>query len=157
MSATMLVLSGCGHNVVQFTSGKHFDFGVTASGDVPVFGFKYTDGQTVTAAVKEKTLVNVTIDDNIDGKTSTKEGAATSGKVTGILMSTGDQTNGYVVDVVKALAEKDVEAAKKAAVKADVNHIVDAKVVDGKMEVQEIKINQPIVDGKAADAVEGTK
>ena len=94
-----LLVSGCGHNVATFSKGVRAVVGVNPDTYTLSVGFDY--GENVTLAVKEKTKAVYTGETTGGaGSTETASGEITTGSRLSI--QTGDQTNGYVVELEKA-------------------------------------------------------
>lgn len=94
-----LLAAGCGHNVATFSKGVRAVAGINPDTYTLSVGFDY--GENVTIAVKEKAEASY------HGETTGNAGSneELSGEVvTGSRLSiqTGDQTNGYVVELEKA-------------------------------------------------------
>jgi hypothetical protein len=66
----ILLLTGCGHNVLTFSSGKYLNLGVDPN--TGKTGVQYIDGEQVTVVEKDNATLTVDIEDSIDA----------SGKVT---------------------------------------------------------------------------
>ena len=98
-----LLVSGCGHNVATFSKGVRAVVGVNPDTYTLAVGFDY--GENVTLAVKEKTKAVYTGETTGGaGSTETASGEITTGSRLSI--QTGDQTNGYVVELEKAKASQ---------------------------------------------------
>ena len=136
----IVLFSGCGHNTLTYMSGKRTEFGVTMNAQgYPVLGYDNFEGEALAYVMKDNTLVNVSMSDNSE-TTANKEGIKdTPNKIKGLMIYTGSQTTGYDVDLAEAIAKYDVEKAKEVANKKNVL-VVDAKVKDGKLEVNEVKL-----------------
>lgn len=155
--AALLALAGCGHNVANYTNGDHTAFGVTMTeSGYPIFGFKRTSGENLTVAVKDNTLVNVSLENGAaasgGGESATSNATGSTSRVSGLLMYTGDQTTGYDVDMAKAVAEFDTQAAKKIAAKQNAT-FVDGKLdKNGKFVVTEVKLGKAQAKADSASA-----
>lgn len=94
-----VMLTGCGHNVATFSKGIRAVAGINPDTYMLSLGFDY--GENVTIAVKEKAEAEYqgeTSGDAASAETSTG-GVKTGSK---LKLKTGDQTNGYVVDLEEA-------------------------------------------------------
>ena len=114
-SVLALLAAGCGHNVATFSKGVRAVVGVNPDTYTLSVGFDY--GENVTLAVKEKTKAVYT------GETTGGAGSAetTSGEITTgsrLSIQTGDQTNGYVVELEKAkVSQLNTQPPPEAATK----------------------------------------
>lgn len=68
----ILLLTGCGHNVLTFSSGKFLNLGVDPN--TGKTGVQYVDGEQVTVVEKDNATLTVEIEDALDadGKTTRK-------------------------------------------------------------------------------------
>jgi hypothetical protein len=68
----VLLLTGCGHNVLTFSSGKFINIGVDPN--TGKTGVQYIDGEMVTVVEKDNATLTVDIEDSIDadGKVTRK-------------------------------------------------------------------------------------
>jgi hypothetical protein len=68
----ILLLTGCGHNVLTFSSGKFINIGVDPN--IGKTGVQYIDGEMVTVVEKDNATLTVDIEDSIDadGKVTRK-------------------------------------------------------------------------------------
>jgi hypothetical protein len=68
----ILLLTGCGHNVLTFSSGKFINIGVDPN--TGKTGVQYIDGEMVTVVEKDNATLTVDIEDSIDadGKVTRK-------------------------------------------------------------------------------------
>ena len=95
--------AGCGHNVATFSKGVRAVAGINPDTYTLSVGFDY--GENVTIAVKEKTkAVYAGETTGGAGSVETASGEITTGSRLSI--QTGDQTNGYVVELEKAKASQ---------------------------------------------------
>ena len=126
-AAVLAVLAaGCGHNVATFSKGVRAVVGVNPDTCTLSVGFDY--GENVTLAVKEKTKAVYT------GETTGGAGSAetASGEITTgsrLSIQTGDQTNGYVVELEKAKASQ-----LNARPQPEADSPVPASPADGELE-----------------------
>lgn len=144
----LFALAGCGHNVVNYTNGEHFSMGITMSeSGYPIFGVKRTNGENLTAAVKDNTLLNVSLENGMDssGGSTADQAANLTGKtsrLSGMLLYTGNQTTGYDVELAKTIAEKDVAAAKKILAKKNATYVEGKLDENGAFVVTEVKLGE---------------
>ena len=143
-AAVVMLAAGCGHNIVNYTNGDNTAFGVTVSeSGYPIFGFKRMSGENLTAAVKDNTLVSVSLENGAaasGGKEAATAAAGQTARVSGLLMYTGDQTTGYDVEMIEAIAGYDVEAAKAAAAKRNATWVEGKLDENGRLVVTEVKL-----------------
>jgi hypothetical protein len=68
----ILLLAGCGHNILTFSSGKFLNLGVDPN--TGKTGVQYVDGEQVTVVEKDNAVLTVEIEDALDadGKTTRK-------------------------------------------------------------------------------------
>jgi hypothetical protein len=86
--------AGCGHNAVLYSDGVGVELGFVPEQYQVALNFRY--GKIFSAAVREKTRVTLTTDASNDCDSRSKTGVKTS-----LSIETGDQTNGYTVDLEK--------------------------------------------------------
>ena len=84
---SVLLLSGCGHNMVTYGNGIMLQ--TTVNPETYTVGLSIRYGKILTVALRENTKVSV--------DTETTE----SGVTESIYIETGDQLNGYYVDALK--------------------------------------------------------
>jgi hypothetical protein len=89
----LLLLTGCGHNVLTFSSGKYLNFGVDPN--TGKTGIQYIDGEQVTVVEKDNATLTVDIEDSIDAS-----GKVTR-KVSRITYEIKEQITGSDVDLEK--------------------------------------------------------
>lgn len=99
-----LLLTGCGHNAIVYGDGIGLEVGFVPDQYQVAVTFRY--GKILSAAVKEKAEVSLETDTGNVGSLETSAVQTDTKVKTKLLLKTGDQVTGYVVD----LAE--VEAAK---------------------------------------------
>lgn len=92
--AAVLLLTGCGHNVLTFSSGKYLNFGVDPSTNK--MGVQYVNGEQITVVEKDNATLTVEMKDTLDA-----DGKRTQ-KVSKITYVIKEQITGSDVD----LAEK---------------------------------------------------
>lgn len=68
----LTLLSGCGHNVLTFSSGKYLNLGVDPGTNK--LGVQYVNGEQITVVEKDNTILTVEMKDVLeaDGKTTSK-------------------------------------------------------------------------------------
>lgn len=91
--ALMLVtaLTGCGHNVMSFSSGKYLNLGIDPN--TQKLGVQYINGEHITVVDRENCKIEVEMKDSLDA-----DGKKTS-SVHKITYTIGSQVNGYTVDL----------------------------------------------------------
>ena len=93
-----VVLSGCGHNAVQYSDGIGLEVGFIPEQYMLAVNFRY--GKIFSAVVKEKTEIEL----KAEAKNAAGTGAESvtdTGVASTLTIKTGDQTTGYVVDLEK--------------------------------------------------------
>ena len=68
----ILLLTGCGHNVLTFSSGKYLNVGYDPG--TSKLGIQYVDGEQITTVEKDNSKLTVEMSDTLDanGKVTTK-------------------------------------------------------------------------------------
>lgn len=89
----ILLLTGCGHNVLTFSSGKFINIGVDPN--TGKTGVQYINGEMVTVVEKDNATLKVDIEDSIDA-----DGKVTR-KVSKITYEIKEQVTGSDVDMKK--------------------------------------------------------
>jgi hypothetical protein len=89
----VLLLTGCGHNVLTFSSGKFLNIGVDPN--TGKTGVQYINGEMVTVIEKDNATLKVDIEDSIDA-----DGKVTR-KVSKITYEIKEQVTGSDVDMKK--------------------------------------------------------
>jgi hypothetical protein len=89
----LLLLTGCGHNVLTFSSGKFLNIGVDPN--TGKTGVQYINGEMVTVIEKDNATLKVDIEDSIDA-----DGKVTR-KVSKITYEIKEQVTGSDVDMKK--------------------------------------------------------
>lgn len=89
----ILLLAGCGHNALVFSSGKYLNFGVDPN--TGKIGVQYVNGDQLTVVEKDNAKLTVKLQDTLDadGKKTTR--------ISKIEYEIKDQTTGYDVDLAK--------------------------------------------------------
>jgi hypothetical protein len=88
-----VILTGCGHNVLTFSSGKFLNIGVDPN--TGKTGVQYINGEMVTVVEKDNATLKVDIEDSIDA-----DGKVTR-KVSKITYEIKEQVTGSDVDMKK--------------------------------------------------------
>ena len=96
----ILLTAGCGHNAVSYFNGADLSVEPSMENGVSAH-LRY--GQAVHIAMKEKSKVRIALTQDLAGS------AAQSGEKLEISFETGDQTNGYVVELEKLRSAKSVQ------------------------------------------------
>ena len=96
----LLVLTGCGHNIVTYGDGIGFE--TTFRPDNGNFGIVLRYGKVLTATVRENVTVEMTGEGSGGGEAEGKAAASSSAS---LKLTTGKQVNGYTVDAIRAKAE----------------------------------------------------
>ena len=96
--AAVLLLTGCGHNVLTFSSGKYLNFGVDPSTNK--MGVQYVNGEQITVVEKDNAKLTVGMSDTLDS-----DGKKTA-KVSKITYEIGEQITGSDVEAMKVSAGK---------------------------------------------------
>lgn len=87
----MLLLTGCGHNVLTFSSGKYLNFGVDPGTNK--MGVQYVNGEQITVVEKDNATLTVEMKDTLDN-----DGKRTQ-KVSKITYEIKEQITGSDVDM----------------------------------------------------------
>lgn len=82
----LLILTGCGHNVLTYSAGKYLNLGVDPN--TQKAGIQYVDGEQITVVEKDNTKLTVEMRDSLDA-----DGKQTS-KVAKIIYEIGEQITG---------------------------------------------------------------
>ncbi len=88
----LLTAAGCGHNAVSYFNGADLSVEPSMENGVSAH-LRY--GQAIHIAMKEKSKVRIALTQDLTGS------AAQSGEKLEIAFETGEQTNGYVVELEK--------------------------------------------------------
>ena len=100
------LLTGCGHNSVQYGDGVGFDFGINPENWTASLNLRY--GKILSTVTRDNVEIELTGNANADGPTGVEKTAATKVGTTGNLkIRIGRQINGAAVDLVKAGASAD--------------------------------------------------
>lgn len=87
----LLMLCGCGHNVLTFSSGKYLNFGTDPN--TGKMGIQYVNGEQITVVEKDNAILTVEMKDTLES-----DGKRTS-KVSKIIYEIKEQTTGADVDL----------------------------------------------------------
>lgn len=87
----ILCLTGCGHNVMSFSSGKYLNLGIDPN--TQKMGVQYINGEHITVVDRENCKVEVEMKDSLDA-----DGTKTN-SVHKITYTIGSQVNGYTVEL----------------------------------------------------------
>ncbi len=106
------LLTGCGHNVIQYSDGIGFDAGINPENFTASFNLRY--GKILSAVTRDNVELELTGKAEADGTAAENKsaGASTDGN---LKIKIGRQINGAAVDLVKAGADPTtvVEALSK--------------------------------------------
>jgi len=98
------ILTGCGHNAIQYGDGVGFDTGINPENFTLSMNLRY--GKILSAVTKDNVEIELTGKANADGSTGTEKTATGSVGTDGNLkVKIGRQINGAAVDLVKADAD----------------------------------------------------
>ena len=104
------LLTGCGHNSIQYGDGVGFDFGINPENWTASMTLRY--GKILTAVTRDNVEIELSGNASADTQTGTEKTALSKVGTDGNLkIRIGRQINGAAVDLVKAgaSAEKVVE------------------------------------------------
>lgn len=110
-----VILSGCGHNAIQYGDGVGFDAGINPENFTASFNLRY--GKILSAVTRDNVEIEVTGKADADGSSGTeKTGSAAVSTDGNLKIKIGRQINGAAVDLVEAGADanKVIEALTKA-------------------------------------------
>ena len=100
------LLTGCGHNSIQYGDGVGFDFGINPENWTASLNLRY--GKILTAVTRDNVEIELSGNANADSTTGIEKIAATKVGTDGNLkIKIGRQINGAAVDLVKAGANAD--------------------------------------------------
>ena len=109
------MLTGCGHNSIQYGDGVGFDFGINPENWTASMNLRY--GKILTAVTRDNVEIELTGTANANTQSGGEKTALTNVGTDGNLkIKIGRQINGAAVDLVKAgaSAEKVVETLADA-------------------------------------------
>lgn len=91
LSTVAMLLTGCGHNALTFTSGKRLNVGFNPQ--TQETGFQYLDAEQITVVEKDNAKLTVELKDTLDdsGKKTTK--------ISKIIYEISEQVTGADVDL----------------------------------------------------------
>lgn len=92
---SVLILGGCGHNAMIYTSGTFINLGYDPQ--LQKVGIQFMNGEMVGVGTKENTNIEV----DLMQKTGVNGTSISDNRISKIKYSTGIQINGYVVDMVE--------------------------------------------------------
>ena len=93
----MLLMTGCGHNAVQYSDGIGLEIGFIPDQYQIAVNFRY--GKILSAVVKEK--AEVTLESTGGAEIGQNTQDTTTKATTRLVLKTGDQVTGYVVDLAE--------------------------------------------------------
>ena len=100
------MLTGCGHNSIQYGDGVGFDFGINPENWTASMNLRY--GKILTAVTRDNVEIELSGNANADGSAGMETTAKTKIGTDGNLkIRIGRQINGAAVDLVKAGASAD--------------------------------------------------
>ena len=100
------LLTGCGHNSIQYGDGVGFDFGINPENWTASFTLRY--GKILSAVTRDNVEIEVSGKADANGSTGTEKSGLSSVVTDGTLkVKIGRQINGAAVDLVKAGANAD--------------------------------------------------
>ena len=98
------LLTGCGHNSIQYGDGVGFDFGINPENWTASMNLRY--GKILTAVTRDNVEIELSGNANADGSAGMETTAKTKIGTDGNLkIRVGRQINGAAVDLVKAGAD----------------------------------------------------
>ena len=100
------MLTGCGHNSIQYGDGVGFDFGINPENWTASMNLRY--GKILTAVTRDNVEIELSGNASADTQTGAEKTALTNVGTDGNLkIKIGRQINGAAVDLVKAGASAD--------------------------------------------------
>ena len=100
------MLTGCGHNSIQYGYGVGFDFGINPENWTASMNLRY--GKILTAVTRDNVEIELSGNASADTQTGTEKTALSKVGTDGNLkIRIGRQINGAAVDLVKAGASAD--------------------------------------------------
>ena len=100
------ILTGCGHNSIQYGDGVGFDFGINPENWTASMNLRY--GKILTAVTRDNVEIELSGNASADTQTGAEKSALTKVGTDGNLkIKIGRQINGAAVDLVKAGASAD--------------------------------------------------
>ena len=100
--SAVVILSGCGHNAIQYGDGVGFDVGINPENCMLSMNLRY--GKILSAVTRDNVELEMTGKVNADGSAGTDQqtGMTTDGT---LKVKIGRQINGAAVDLVEAGAD----------------------------------------------------
>ena len=102
MFATVLLLTGCGHNAIQYGDGIGFDVGINPNNYMLSLNLRY--GKILSAVVRDNVELELSGKADANGMTGDENSAGASSDGS-LRLKIGPQINGAAVDLVKAGAD----------------------------------------------------
>ena len=100
------LLTGCGHNAIQYGDGFGFDAGINPENWTASFTLRY--GKILSAVTRDNVEIEVSGKADANGSTGVEKTAASGVVTDGTLkVKIGRQINGAAVDLIKAGANAD--------------------------------------------------
>lgn len=100
------LLTGCGHNSIQYGDGVGFDFGINPENWTASMNLRY--GKILTAVTRDNVEIELSGNASADTQTGAEKTALSKvGTVGNLKIKIGRQINGAAVDLVKAGASAD--------------------------------------------------
>ena len=100
------LLTGCGHNSIQYGDGVGFDFGINPENWTASMNLRY--GKILTAVTRDNVEIELSGNASADTQTGAEKSAQSKVGTDGTLkIRIGRQINGAAVDLVKAGASAD--------------------------------------------------
>ena len=100
------LLTGCGHNSIQYGDGVGFDFGINPENWTASMNLRY--GKILTAVTRDNVEIELSGNASADTQTGAEKTALSKVGTDGNLkIRIGRQINGAAVDLVKAVASAD--------------------------------------------------
>lgn len=102
----LFVLTGCGHNSIQYGDGIGFDAGINPENWTASFNLRY--GKILSTVTRDNVEIELNGNASADNSTGVEKSSATKVGTDGNLkIRIGRQINGAAVDIVKAGADAD--------------------------------------------------
>ncbi|MBQ7404746.1 MAG: hypothetical protein IJW05_15050, partial [Lentisphaeria bacterium] len=109
-----VILSGCGHNVINYGDGVGFDAGINPENGTFSFNLRY--GKILSAVTRDNVEIEMSGQADASGNVTPSIAGASSGQPAGkgntgvntsgaLRVKIGRQINGYTVDAIKAGAD----------------------------------------------------
>ena len=102
--AVVVILTGCGHNAIQYGDGVGFDVGINPENCMLSMNLRY--GKILSAVTRDNVEIEMTGKADADGVTGTEKTGNAAVSTDGTLkVKIGRQINGAAVELVKAGAD----------------------------------------------------